>query len=115
MAVADVKLPGRLHLTYRLQQKVVAGVLFGLLAAFTLCTLDGGDIAPSIISAGVLLFSAYVLLFSSVEKLRLPLPCLCLFVMAVYGVAQTLWFPQKIVYDGWTGVLFWLKIGRAHV
>lgn len=107
MQVADVKLGSRLYLTRGLQQKIIAGVLFSILAAFTLCTLDGGDIAPLIISAGVLLFSAFALLFSPRDMSRLTLPCLCLLVMTAYGVAQTLWFPRKIVYDGWTGVLFW--------
>ncbi|MBV9266057.1 MAG: O-antigen ligase family protein [Acidobacteriaceae bacterium] len=27
--------------------------------------------------------------------------------MTVYGIAQTLFLPQKIVYYAWTGVLFW--------
>jgi O-antigen ligase len=108
MAVADVKLPSRLYLTRGLQQKVVAGVLFVLLSAFTLCTLDGGEIAPLVISAAVLLFSAYALLFGPADKLRITLPGLCLLAMSIYGAAQTLWFPQKIVYDGWLGVLFWL-------
>src|SRR5579875_16886 len=107
MAVADVKLPSRLYLTPALRQKIVAGVLFLLLCAFTLCTLDGGDIAPFVISAAVLLFAAYALVRAPAEKLRVPLPCLCLLAMALYGAAQTLWFPHKIVYDGWAGVLFW--------
>jgi hypothetical protein len=28
--------------------------------------------------------------------------------MTLYGVVQTLFFRQKITYNGWTGVLFWL-------
>ena len=27
--------------------------------------------------------------------------------MVCYGIVQTLWFQQKILYNGWTGVLFW--------
>ncbi len=107
MAVADVKLPSPLHLTRGLQQKIVAGILFALLCAFTLCTLDGGEVAPLVISAGVLLFAAYALLFAPVDKSLITWPCVCLLAMAAYGVAQTLWFPQKIVYDGWIAVLFW--------
>jgi O-antigen ligase len=111
MAVADLKLPSPLYLIREVRQKIVAGVLFTLLSAFTLCTLDGADIAPAIISAGVLLFSAYALLFWPGEKLRVTFPSICLLAMAVYGILQTLWFPQKIVYDGWTGALFWLTAG----
>jgi O-antigen ligase len=110
MAVADVKLPSRLYLTRGLQQRIIAGILFALLSAFTLCTLDGGEIAPLAISAGVLLFSAYALLFGPAERLRITIPCACLLAMTAYGVAQTLWFPQKIVYAGWLGVLFWFTV-----
>lgn len=107
MAVADVKLPSRLYLTRGLQQRIVAGVLFFLLSAFTLCTLDGGEIAPLVISASVLLFAAYALLFGPEAKFRFTLPTACLLAMTAYGVIQTLWLPQKILYDGWMGVLFW--------
>src|SRR5581483_6616732 len=111
MAVADAKLPTRLYLIHRLRQKIAAGALFGLLAIFTLFTLDGGDIVPLIVSAGVLLLAAYVLVFTPTQRLRLPLPGICLLAMAAYGIAQTLWSSQKIVYDGWTGVLFWFTAG----
>ncbi|MBV8897663.1 MAG: O-antigen ligase family protein [Acidobacteriaceae bacterium] len=113
MAVADVKLPSRLYLTRGLQQRIVAGVLFCLLSGFTLCTLDGGEIAQLVISAGVLLFSAYALLFGVENKMRFTLPVACLLAMTLYGVVQTLWLPQKIVYDGWLGVLFWLTVAAV--
>lgn len=108
MPVADVKLPSGLYLTQAVRPKIVAGVLFTILAAFTLCTLDGGDAAPLMLSAATLLFSAYALLIAPFGTLQMKLPWLALLGMAAYGVVQTLWFPRKIVYDGWTGVLFWL-------
>lgn len=108
MAVADVKLPSRLYLAPALRQKIVAGVLFALLSAFTLCTLDGGEVAPFVISTAVLLFAAYALVRTPADKLHVSLPCVCVLAMAAYGVAQTLWFSHKVIYDGWTGVLFWL-------
>jgi O-antigen ligase len=83
-------------------------ILFGLLAAYTLCTLDGEDVAPRIISAAVFLLAAFHLISSRGQSLTLNIPIVCLLLMACYGVAQTLWSPQKIVYNGWIGVLFWL-------
>ena len=108
MAVADVTLAPRLYLTRQLRLKIIATVLFTLLSAFTLCTLDGGDVAPLVVSAAILLFSAYAILFPPFSKVATTLPAVCLSVMTLYGIVQTLWFPQKIVYDGWTGVLFWV-------
>ena len=105
MPVADVELPSELYLTRVARPKIIAGVLFTLLIAFTLCTLDGGDVAPLMLSAATLLFCAYALLVLPFGALEMKLPCLALLAMAAYGVAQTLWFPRQIVYDGWTGVL----------
>jgi O-Antigen ligase len=75
--------------------------LLACLAAFTICTLDGGDVAPFCISAVVLLLSAFV-------PFRLSFPVSILLAVTAYGTVQTLFFPHKIVYYGWTGVLFWL-------
>ncbi|HEY7211050.1 MAG TPA: O-antigen ligase family protein [Bryobacteraceae bacterium] len=82
-------------------------VLFALLCAFTLTTGDGGPIAPFILSGCILLLSAVFFLRPPVQKLHFPLPVILLFAMTLYGIVQTLFFPQKIVYNGWTGVLFW--------
>ena len=108
MAVADVNLPLQVYLTRELRQRIVAGGLFTLLAGFTLCTLDGGDVAPFTISALVLLFSAYLLIVRPLGRLQITLPCLGLLAMALYGALQTSWALQKIEYDGWVGTLFWL-------
>lgn len=107
MAVADLSVPLRWRLSPGWREKVgLAGLLIPL-AAFTLFTLDGGDVAPSVISAALLLFGAlYFALFP--KRFSIPVPAVCLALMAIYGVCQTLWFPVKIQYDGWTSVLFWL-------
>lgn len=81
--------------------------LFVLLSAFTLSTLDGGEIATHIVSAILFLVAAAYFSFPFGQRLTLSLPAVCLLLMTCYGVVQTLWFPQKIVYYGWTGVLFW--------
>ncbi len=80
---------------------------FGILVAFTLCTLDGGEIAPRIISAVLFALAAIYLGFSFRRRLALNVPIICLLLMVCFGVGQTLSSPQKIVYNGWTGVLFW--------
>jgi endonuclease/exonuclease/phosphatase family metal-dependent hydrolase/O-antigen ligase len=81
--------------------------LFVLLSAFTLSTLDGGEIATHIVSAILFLVAAAYFSFPFGQRLTLSLPAVCLLLMTCYGIVQTLWFPQKIVYYGWTGVLFW--------
>lgn len=86
---------------------IASAGLFVLLSAFTLSTLDGGEIATYIVSAMLLLMAAVYFTFPFGQRLTLSLPAICLLLMTCYGVVQTLWFPQKIVYYGWTGVLFW--------
>ncbi len=83
-------------------------VLFGLLSAFTLTTWDGGEIAWRIVSGLMLTFAA--IFFGSQTKLELPwsVPGICLLMMTLFGVVQTLFFPQKILSYGWSSVLFWL-------
>lgn len=90
-----------------LAEKLGPGGLFLVLVAFTLCTLDGGGVAPRVISA--FLFAFAVICFSSRFRIRecFNVPAVCLLAMTCYGAAQTLWSPHKIVYNGWTGTLFW--------
>ncbi len=107
MAVADVDAPATLTLSGRVREKIGTIGLFGVLAAYTVFTLDGGDIAPRIISAALFLLTAFYLSVPFHQKPIFRVPVICLFGMACYGVAQTLWSPQKIVYYGWSGVLFW--------
>jgi O-antigen ligase len=78
----------------------------GCLAAYTLSTQDGGEIASRFISAVLFLLIASYLFLRPVRP-ALHLPLIALLLMSLYGIAQTLWFPQRIVYDGWSGVLFW--------
>ncbi|MBV9295816.1 MAG: O-antigen ligase family protein [Acidobacteriaceae bacterium] len=107
MAVADVDAPVKLNLPGRIREKIGPIGLYAALAAYTLFTLDGGDIAPRIVSAILLVLTACYLGIPFQQRLVFRLPVICLFGMACYGVAQTLWSSQKIVYNGWTGVLFW--------
>lgn len=81
--------------------------LFLTLAAFTLCTLDGAELASRIISAVFLVLAAVYLSIPFTQRLRLSVPAVCLLLMTLWGVAQTLFSPQKIVANGWSGVLFW--------
>lgn len=90
-----------------LADKLSFAGFFGLLAAFTLCTLDGGEVAPRIISAVLLALAGLYLGVTFKRRLVVNLPVVCLLLMTCYGAIQTLWFTQKIVYNGWTGTLFW--------
>lgn len=90
-----------------LADKLTFAAFFGILAAFTLLTLDGGEIAPRIVSVALFALAALHLGLFWKRPLRLNLPVICLLLMVCWGIVQTLWSPQKIVYNGWTGTLFW--------
>ena len=91
----------------RIRERLGLFGLFGILAAFTLFTLDGADLAPRIISAVFLVLAAAYLSVPFTQSLPLGLPSVCLLLMTLWGILQTLFSSQKIVADGWTGVLFW--------
>jgi O-antigen ligase len=108
MAVADFDIGVGPTLAARFHQRIGASGLFVLLCAFTLTTFDGGDIAPRVVSAVLLLLSAVYFLFPpGSTKFIFKLPAACLLGMTLWGVLQTLFSPHKIVVDGWAGVLFW--------
>lgn len=106
MAVASVPIPRAFTPLGRLQEHVRSWGLFACLAAFTLTTLDGGDIAPHLVGAIFLLLSAWTLFTEPAVRL-LAFPVICLLCLPLYGVIQTLWLPQHISYLGWSATLFW--------
>ncbi|HLH04731.1 MAG TPA: O-antigen ligase family protein [Bryobacteraceae bacterium] len=91
-----------------LHSRVLATALFVCLCAFTLSTGDGNVIPGFVISAAVLALAAVCFWPGVFERIDFPLPAVILAAMTIYGIVQTLFFPHKIVYNGWTGVLFWL-------
>lgn len=107
MAAAGSEVIRSLVFAKRRQQIGTVG-LFAVLALFTLSTMDGGAIASQIVSAAMLVLVAIYLASSWQQRLAVAVPAICLLLMTVYGVVQTLWSPHKIVYDGWSAVLFWL-------
>ena len=108
MAVADFDIGVGPTLAVRFQGRIGSWVLLALLCAFTLTTFDGGDIAPRIISAFLLLAAGFYFISPpGAMKLKLKFPGMCLLAMTAWGIIQTLYFPQKILVDGWAGVLFW--------
>jgi O-antigen ligase len=108
MALADLDIGVGPTLAARSQERTGAWGLFALLSVFTLTTFDGGDIAPRIVSALLFAFAAvYFLVPPGLLKFKLNLPFACLLAMTAWGVLQTLFFPYKILTDGWSGVLFW--------
>ena len=108
MAVADLDIGVGPTLAARSQERVCSWVLLGILCLFTLTTFDGGPIGSRVVSA-LLLFAAafYFLIPPGPLKFRLTVPAVCLLGMSAWGVLQTLYFPSKIVSDGWAGTLFW--------
>ncbi len=119
MAVAEEietpPLPSSFGRVARLRERLGLWGLFGVLAAFTLCTMDGAEPAPRIISAVFLVLAAGYLSIPFTQSLRLGLPAVCLLLMTLWGLLQTLLSPQKIVADGWTGVLFWFTAAMIVV
>ena len=112
MAVPEVA-PRGIAFTRELHQRIGLWGLFGVLMAYTLSTLDGGDIAPRVVSGVLLLLTAFYLAFPIRQSLTISVPVICLLFMACYGIAQTLWSAQTITYNGWGGVLFWLSAGAV--
>ena len=111
MAVAEEietsPLPSSSGRVSRIRERLGLYGLFAVLAAFTLLTLDGDDLAPRMISAVFLVLAAAFLSVPFTQPLPLSVPSVCLLVMTLWGVLQTLLSSQKIVADGWSGVLFW--------
>lgn len=107
MASAELTAPAKLFILGRARRQLGFIGLCSALAAFTLCTLDGGAIAPLTISAVLLLLTACYLTIPAGQRFQISVPAVCLSLMALYGIGQTLWLPQKIAYDGWTAVVFW--------
>jgi O-antigen ligase len=106
MAVEDIEVELTSSLGW-VRERLGLWGLFGVLAAFTLFTLDGGDLAPRIISTIFLVLAAVYLSVPFTQRLTLSVPATCLLLMTLWGVGQTLFSQQKIVAKGWSGVLFW--------
>jgi O-antigen ligase len=118
MAVAEeieTPLPSNSGRLLRLRERLGLLGLFGVLAAFTLCTLDGADVAPRLISAVFLVLAAVYFSVPFTQRLVLSVPAVCLLLMTLWGLAQTLLSPQKIVANGWSGVLFWFTAAVISV
>lgn len=88
----------------------MAGALFELLAAFSLFIGDYSQLSLRLICAALLLLSALYLVLSRKEPVRFTLPFVCPMLMGCYGLAQTLWSSQKIVYNGLDKSLFWFTV-----
>jgi O-antigen ligase len=90
--------------------RAAACVLFALLAAFSLFVGDYSQLSLRLICAIMFLTSAAYLVFTRKQSIRFTLPFLCPLLMGCYGVGQTLWSSQKIVYNGLDKSLFWFTV-----
>jgi hypothetical protein len=107
MSLADVQAPPRLSAGDKLIYKVGWIGLFCVLAAYTLTTLDDIPLQRFMMSAVILGFAAVYLLISFRQPFRWSVPAVCLLLMTCYGIGQTIWSHQKILYNGWVTTLFW--------
>ena len=100
-AVLDAALePGALD-------RVTLWTFFGLLTAYTLLIGDHSHIGVWFTTAVFFILAAFYLFIQRGRALHLTAPFFCPAAMAIYGVVQTLWSDQKIVYAGWERTLFW--------
>jgi O-antigen ligase len=85
-------------------------MLFGVLAALSLFIGDYSLLSLRLICAALFLGVAAYLIFAGKQPLRFTLPFACPLLMACYGIGQTLWSSEKIVYNGLEKSLFWLSL-----
>ena len=84
-----------------------AWALFVLLAAFSFTIGDYSLISLHMLSALVLALAAFYLISGSRRIFHWSVALVCLLLMALYGVGQTLWSDQKILANGWEKTLQW--------
>src|SRR5690348_12041378 len=84
----------------RALDRVALRTFFGLLAAYSLVIGDHSHIGLWFITTVLLGSAAFYVSVRRGRKLYLTLPFVCPVLMALYGVAQTLWSDQKIVFNG---------------
>jgi O-antigen ligase len=87
---------------------ISAWILFGALAAFALFIGDYSQIAVHLASALLLLLAAAYLILNLRPPLRFSAAFLCPLLVGLYGLGQTLWSDQKIVFNGLEKSSFWL-------
>jgi O-antigen ligase len=87
-----------------------AWTLFGFLAAFSLFIGDYSVLSLRLICAALFAAAVFYLVLVRKQPLPLTLPFLCPLLMALYGLGQTLWSPQKIAYNGFNKSLLWFAV-----
>ena len=108
MSVADVQPLSHLASTKAHIYRCGAAILFLLLAAYTLTTFDDLPLQRYVLGGLMLGFAAVFFAICPRRPVEFSAPAFCLLLMAAYGAVQTLWFPEKIVFYGWTKTAFWL-------
>lgn len=90
-----------------LLDRTAGWILFGVLAGWSLVIGDYSQISTRIISGLLFLLGAGYLVATWKQPLRLALAFACPLAMCLYGLGQTAWSGQKIVYTGVDKSLFW--------
>lgn len=86
---------------------VITGWLFfALLCAFSCLIFDSSDLSFRVTSALVLVLAAAYALFAK-RRWTWSLAFLCPLLMSLYGMGQTLWSDQNIVFNGVDKSLYW--------
>ncbi len=92
----------------RRDPRFAALLLFGLLCGYSLFVGDYSQFSLRIISALVFALTALYLALEWKQNLSFCFAFICPLAMFLYGLGQTAWSDQKIIYNGLDKSLFWL-------
>jgi hypothetical protein len=90
--------------------RIAAWILCAVLAAYSFVIGDYTLVSVRIVSLVLFIAAAIYLAVSWKKPLHFSLAFVCPFLMCLYGIGQTIWSGQKIVFNGLDKSLFWLTV-----
>lgn len=93
------------------RNRLFAWGLFVVLVAYSVTVIDISNVSNFSINIVLSFLAIAWCILSLRESIVWRVPALVIFAMAAYGVWQTLYSDQKIVYYGWTTTLRWFLAG----
>jgi O-antigen ligase len=83
-------------------------LFFALLCALSFFIFDSSDVSFRVVSALLLAFAAWYALMARRPRWSWSLPFVCPLLMSIYGLGQTAWSQERIVFNGLDKSLYWL-------
>lgn len=93
------------------RNRLFAWGLFAVLVAYTVTVIDISNVSNFAINVVLAFLAIAWCVLSLREPIIWRVPAVLIFAMAAWGVWQTLYSDQKIVYYGWTTTLRWFLAG----